>query len=235
VVRDFVEEGHFDKADLVIAPATTVPEYVFENKAIIKDASIPTPVSSTVLNSRAESLNNVVTGKVSTSTPVLTEVSYTGWIRDDSAAGQHRVTYGIYGFPTVQTDLPTTGTVTYTARVAGRGVGVGAGGTGSIVKLGGTVTVTVNFAAGSVNYTANLTQIVGGVETAYGTYTGSASYAVGSTQFTGNLSAAGPITGTFTGTFFGTQGAEIGISFAGAGTTGGVDTRVAGVFVGKKN
>jgi hypothetical protein len=180
-------------------------------------------------------LNNTVTGKVSTVTPVLTEVSYAGWIRDTSATGSHRITYGVFGYPTITSDFPTTGTATYTARVAGRAVGVGAGGTGTIVKLGGTVTVTVNFATGAVSYTANVTQIVGGVETAYGTYSGSGAVPAGSSQFSGSFGAGSPIPGTFTGTLFGSQGAELGISFAGAGTTGGVDTRIAGVIVGKKN
>lgn len=233
VIRDNLEEGRFGAGtEQVVQPATTVPEFIFQNTTVLKNT-----VSTTVLSSRAELLNNTVATKITTD-PVLgalKEVSYAGWIRDDSATGDHRVTYGVFGYPTVTSDFPTTGTATYSAKIAGRAVGV-TGGTGSIVKLGGTVTVTINFGTGAVTYTANVTQIVGGVESAYATYTGSGAVPSGTAQFSGSFGASSPIPGTFTGTLFGAAGAELGISFAGAGTTtGGVDTRIAGVIVGKKN
>ena len=132
--------------------------------------------------------------------------------------------------------MPTTGTATYTARIAGRAVGVIAAGTGAVSRLGGTVTVTINYATGGATFTANVTTVAaGGAETPYGTYSGSAAIATGATQFSGSFGLTSPIPGTLSGTVFGPAGAEIGISFAGAGTIGAVDTRIAGVIVGKKN
>jgi hypothetical protein len=233
VVRENTEEGRYiAPAELIVPPATGVTEYVFNNTLVTKAT-----VATTVAGSRAEFLNNTVAGKV-TSDPALAllRVSYAGWIRDDSAAGNHRITYGVWGYPTVATDMPTTGTVTYSARIAGRTVGVVAAGTGSVQRLGGTVTVTINFATGAASVTANVTTVgAGGAESPYGTFSGTGAIASGATQFTGAFGPTSPIPGTFTGALFGPQGAEIGISFAASGNVGATDTRLVGVVVGKKN
>jgi hypothetical protein len=232
VVHENTEEGRYAAADLVVAPATTVDEYVFNNTKVTKSGT-----DTTVVSSRSEFLNNITATKV-TATPALalTRTSYTGWIRTDTGANaQTRVTYGVWGYPTVASDMLTTGSATYTARIAGRVVGVAAGGTGTLTRLGGTVTITVNWATGLVTITANVTTVTGGVETPYGTFTGNGAIAAGATQFSGSFGPASPIPGTFNGTFFGPQGSEIGVAFAGSGTVGALDTRLAGVVVGKKN
>ncbi|MES2445374.1 MAG: hypothetical protein V4574_21315 [Pseudomonadota bacterium] len=111
-----------------------------------------------------------------------------------------------------------------------------AAGTGTVQRLGGTVTVTINFATGGVTFTANVTTVgAGGAETPYGTYSASGAIASGATQFSGSFGLTSPIPGTVSGTLFGPAGAEIGIAFAGAGTIGATDTRLVGVAVGKKN
>lgn len=226
VVRENTEETRFVAADLTAGtpPATGVTEYAFVQNG--------TTAGQTA---RAEFLNNTVTGKVTTDTGLaLVQTSYAGYLRADSTAGAHRITYGVWGYPTVATDLPTTGTATYTARVAGRAVTGGAGGT--VTRVGGTVTITVNWVTGSVGITANVTTVgAGGVETPFGTYTGTGALPVGTVNFAGNFGAASPIPGNLGGAFFGPQGAEIGLSFAGSGTIGGIDTRLVGVMVGKKN
>lgn len=220
------EETRFVAADLIVPPATGVTEYVFSQNG-----------TTAGQNSRAEFLNNTVKDKVTTDAQLqLLRTSYTGWIRSDSTTGGHRITYGVWGYPTVLSDMPTTGTATYTARIAGRTVGVVAAGTGTTARLGGTVTITINYATGAVSFTANVTTVAaGGAETPYGTFTGTGAIAPGATQFSASFGLSSPIPGTLAGTVFGPQGAEIGISFAGAGTVGAVDTRIAGVIVGKKN
>ena len=227
VVRENTEESRFVAADLTAGtpPVVGVTEYVFT-----KDGATAGQTA------RAEFLNNTVKDKVTTDTGLaLTRTSYTGWLRADSTAGAHRITYGVWGYPTVAADMPTTGTATYTARIVGRGVTGGAGGT--VVRIGGTVAITVNWATGAVGITANVTTVgAGGVETPYGTFTGTGSIAVGATTFTGNFGAASPIPGNLIGAFFGPQGSEIGVSFAASdGITGVGGTRLVGVVVGQKN
>ncbi|WP_294056745.1 hypothetical protein [Sphingomonas sp.] len=246
VVRENLEEDRFNAVaatgtvnELTVAPATTVDEYVFNNTALTKNTSTDT-TTTPVLFSTAEFLNNTVTGKVTATTALaLTETSYTGWYRGDSATGQKRITYGAWGYPTVASDMLTTGTATYTARVVGRAVRRGATG-GLVNKLGGTVTVSVDWSTGLVTTTVNMTLIeTGGAVTPIGTFTGSGAIAVGATQFTGSFGPSSPIPGTFSGAFFGSHGAEIGISFATSGsvTLGGTtyDTRAVGLVIGKKN
>lgn len=228
VVHENTEETRFVAADLTAGtpPATSVNEFVFKFTG-----------STAGQYSTAEFLNNTVSGKVTTDAALaLTRVSYTGWVRADSTTGQTRITYGAWGYPTVSSDMPTTGSATYTAKIAGRAVGVVGAGTGTMSRLGGTVTVTVNFASGLVTVTANVTTVdSGGVETPYGTYTGNGAFGSGSTQFTGSFGPSSPIPGTFAGAFFGSQGEQIAVTFAGSGTISAVDTRIAGVLVGKKD
>lgn len=226
VLRENTEETRFVAADLTAGtpPATTVMEYAFTQNGTTAGQTF-----------RGEFLNNTVATKVTTDTQLaLTRTSYSAYLRADSTAGAHRITYGVWGYPTVAADMPATGTATYTARVAGRIVTGGAGGT--VLRANGTVTVTVNFATGSVTTTATVTTgPLGGAQTAYGTFTGTGAIAVGATTFTGNFNAASPIPGNLAGAFFGPQAAELGISFAASGTVGGVDSRFIGVVVGKKN
>lgn len=223
VVRENTEESRFTGADLLTAPATTVTEYVF------RETTAPTtPGQFTQL----ELLNNTVTAtpSVVTSDPLLgtlTRVSYGAWWRGESTAGVKKVTYGTFGYPTVPSDMPTTGTVNYTMRVAGRVVISPAAGASAVAKLDGTVTTSINYATGLVTVTLNLTQ--GGA--AYGTFTGTGAIAAGNNQFTGSFGPGSTAGGTFQGLAYGPQAAELGISFAITGT----DSRAVGVLVGKKS
>lgn len=231
VVRENTEERRFVSSELTTAPATTVPEYVF--------STAPTAAGQFT---NAVFLNNTVATKVTTDAGLaLTRVSYAGWTRADAPTTTApilplttRITYGVFGYPTVSTDFPTSGTATYSARIGGRAVQV-TGATGVIAKLGGTVTITVNFATGLVTVTANVTTIdAGGVETPYGSFTGNGAMAAGATQFTGSFGPASPIPGTFAGSFFGSQAEQIGVTVSGSGTVGGTDTRLVAAVVGKK-
>ena len=224
VVRENTEETRFVGTNIVTAPATTVTEYSFTQTG--------TTAGQT---STALFLNNTVTGKVTTDTTLnLLRTSYAGWLRTDATNGANRYTFGVWGYPTIASDLPTTGTATYTAKISGRGVAAAATGGATLSTLTGNVTITVNFATGLVTYSATVNSTVGAVTAVFGTVSGTGAYGTGATQFTGSFGPTSPLAGTVAGTFFGPQAAEIGITFAGSGVIAGKDTRIVGVIVGKK-
>ena len=233
-----VTGGRFDSTMLTTPPSTTNNEYIF-NYTFTAPLTAGQFSTAEFLNNTT---NNTTTAKITTDSlfSTLTRVSYAGWIRGDSTTAGHRISYGTWGYPTIAGttsttgDMPTTGTATYTAKLAGRAVGV-TGGTGTLSKLGGTVTITVNFATGLVSFTANVTTVAGGVETPYGTYSGTGALGAGAVQFIGSFGTSSPIPGTIAGSFYGSQGEQIGITFAGSGTIGATDTRIVGAIVGKKN
>lgn len=226
VVRENTEETRFVGTELTTPPATGVIEYVFRNVT----AATPGKYSQIELQ------NNTIKDKITTDAGLaLSRVSYANWIRGDSTTGQTRITTSVFGYYTLPGDVPTTGTATYSARIGGKIVRVGAGGTGTLAPLRGTVTITVNFATGQVTTTLNATVVVGGVETPYGTFSGTGAIPVGGQSFSGSFGPTSPIPGTFQGRFYGSQGEQIGITFAGLGTVGADDTRVVGAIVGKKN
>lgn len=221
VVRENTEESRFTGPDMLTGPTPAALEYVF------RESTAPTtPGQFTQL----ELLNNTIASQV-TNDPflkTLTRLSYGAWWRGDSTAGAKRVTYGTFGYPTVPSDMPTTGTINYTMRVAGRVVISPAAGASTVEKLGGTVTTSVNYATGLVTVTLNLTY--GAAATPYGTFTGTGAITAGNNQFTGGFGPGSTSGGTFQGLAYGPQADELGISFAITGT----DSRAVGVLVGKK-
>ncbi len=227
VVRENTEESRFTGADLLTVPAPAVTEYV------LRETTAPTtPGAFTQL----DLLNNTVSGQVTSDTALaLTRVSYAGWWRGDSTAGAKRITYGVFGYPTVLSDMPTTGTATYTVRIAGRSVIAPAAGASPVDKLGGTATLSINYATGLVTLTLNLERVTTGGNVALGTFTGTGAIPVGSNQFTGSFGPGSTVGGTFQGLAYGPQAGEIGISFAISGAVAAGDARAVGVVVGKKN
>jgi hypothetical protein len=227
VVRENAEESRFKGEDLLTPPLPANPEYV------LRDITAPTnPGGFTQL----DLLNNTVSGQVTSDTALaLSRVSYAGWWRGDSTAGAKRITYGVYGYPTVVSDMPTTGTATYTMRIAGRSVIAPAAGASSVDKLGGTATLSINYATGLVTLTLNLQRVTSGGNVTYGTFTGTGAIPVGSNQFTGSFGPGSTAGGTFQGLAYGPQAGEIGISFAISGAVAAGDSRAVGVVVGKKN
>ncbi|HEV7288415.1 hypothetical protein [Sphingomonas sp.] len=227
VVRENAEETRFGTGDLLTAPVPAVTEYVY------RESTAPTtPGAFTQL----DLLNNTVTGQVTSDTALaLTRTSYAGWWRGDSTAGAKRITYGVFGYPTVTTDMPTTGTATYTVRIAGRSVIAPAAGASPVDKLGGTATLSINYATGLVTLTLNLQRVTAGGNVTYGTFTGTGAIPVGSNQFTGSFGPGSTVGGTFQGLAYGPQAGEIGISFAISGAVAAGDSRAVGVVVGKKN
>ena len=227
VVRENTEEGRFDASDLQTPPSASVPEFVY------RESTAPTTPGAF---SQAEFLNNTIKDAVTSDAGLaLTRVSYVNWWRGDSTAGTKRLTYSVFGYPTVLSDMPKTGTQAYASRVVGRLVSV-AGGATSIVRVSGTVTVSVNFATGLVDVTLALTTLPpgGGAAVPYANISAQGAIAVGNNQFTGSFTSGSPLTGTIAGGFFGSQGENIGITFAGSGTLGGAEQRLIGEIIGKK-
>ncbi|MBX3566214.1 MAG: hypothetical protein KF730_16765 [Sphingomonas sp.] len=226
VIREATEESRFVPADLTTTSAAGNQEYVFRTTSTATGAL-------TGNFSQLEFLNNTITGSVTSDTLLgsLARVSYGNWYRAESAVGAKRLTYTVFGYPTAATDMPTTGTQAYTVAVRGRVVN-NAGGVTTINTIGGTATVSVNFSTGLVDITFNLTQTTaGGATAAYATFAAQGAIPAGQNQFTGAFASGAPLSGTIAGGFFGSQGAEIGITFAGSGT----NARLVGEVVGKKS
>lgn len=233
VMHENVEESRFCvptgqtcSSTLVTPSATTNPEFVFRTN----DATTAGKFT------QVEFLNNTIPTTL-TADPALalTRVSYANWWRGDSTVGQKRLTYTAWGYSTVLTDMPTTGTANYSARVTGRLVSV-AGGATAINQVTGTVTFSANFATGLVNATLTLSTVPagGGAPVAYGTFTAQGAIPVGQNQWTGSFTTGSPLSGTLAGGFFGSQGEQVGVTFAASGTFNGADQRLVGVIVGKK-
>lgn len=217
VVRENTEESRFKGENLITGPTPAAVEYVFG-----------TTDAATGKFSRLELLNNTIKDQVTSDTNLARPyVSYGAWWRGDSTAGAKRVTYGTFGYPTVPSDMPTTGSSSYIARVTGRVVTSSGAGASDVQKLGGTVTVLLNYATGLVNLTLNLTKADGST---YGTYTGTGAIAAGNNQFTGGFGPGSTAGGTFQGLAYGPKATELGITFAISGS----DSRAVGVVIGRQ-
>lgn len=217
VVRENTEESRFKGVDMITGPTPAAVEYVFR-----------TADAATGKFSQLELLNNTIDQQVTSDVNLARPyVSYAAWWRGDTTAGAKRVTYGTFGYPTVPTDMPTTGSSSYIARIAGRVVTSPGAGPSNVQKLGGTVTVLLNYATGLVNLTLNLTRADGSV---YGTYTGTGAIAAGNNQFTGSFGPGSPAGGTFQGLAYGPKATELGITFAISGT----NDRAVGVVIGRQ-
>lgn len=227
VINENGEESRFVNANVTVQPAPAVTEFVFRT----------TDAATAGKFSQLEFLNNTISTAATTSNTnlQLTNLSYANWWRGDSTTGAKRITTTVFGYQTVLTDMPKTGTQAYTSTVVGRLVGVN-GGVTTVARVGGTVTVSVNFSTGLVDLTLTLNQTPegGGATTAYGTFTAQGAIPTGQNQFQGSFTGSTTLGGTLTGGFFGSQGKEVGIAFAGAGTVGGGNQRLVGVVVGKK-
>ncbi|WP_168355853.1 hypothetical protein [Sphingomonas gei] len=226
VINENGEESRFVNANVTTAPAPGVTEFVFRT----------TDTATAGKFSQLAFLNNTIPSQVTSNAALqLTNVSYANWWRGDSTTGAKRITTSVFGYQTVLTDMPKTGTQVYTSSVVGRLVGVEAGGN-QIARVGGTVTVSVNFSTGLVDLTFNLnrTPESGGATAAFGTFTAQGAIPVGQNQFNGSFTNSATLSGTLSGGFFGSQGKEVGIAFAASGTVGGGTQRLVGVVVGKK-
>lgn len=230
VIDEGSEESRFTGTNVTTPAAPTVTEFVYR---LVNTATGALPGNF----SQLEVLNNIGATTVETSDSLLSKlsvVSYANWWRGDSTTGQKRLTYAVWGYPTLSYDMPTTGSATYTARIVGRAVGVANNAT-TLNRVGGTATVTVNFATGLVSTTLNMTTVpTSGAETPYLTLTAQGAIPIASMQFNGSFNSGSPVTGTIAGSFYGSQGTNIGMVFGALGTINGTDTRIVGELVGLK-
>jgi len=155
----------------------------------------------------------------------LTYTTLAQWIRiahsstGTTSTAQTDAVWAVGGFATLASDMPRTGTASYSGPL--RGIYVQ--GT-TLANVSGLAQLAADFGAGTVRADLTLnrsgfsTLLVGGNGT------------ISSARFAGNLAGSG-FTGTFDGGFFGPQAAEMGFSFIMSDATG---QRIAGVGGGRR-
>jgi hypothetical protein len=139
-----------------------------------------------------------------------------------------------FGVQTQASDVPTTGTATYTGN-AGGVVFLATGDTNASLA-GSTASLIADFSTGSIaTALALLVTPTGGVQTPLDVLVGAGSLGAVKPGFSGSLTGSGTVAGSFNGAFFGPQAAEFGYDFLVGGTTaGGVGFTAIGAAVGTK-
>ncbi len=173
-------------------------------------------------------------------------LSYTvvgGWGTTDTSnnTGTFRIAVG--GAPTVASDMPKSGSASYTVGVGGTAVVAFVGlGSGAVYNLTGNSsgTFSANFASGAITTQLNLigaplflTSPFQPTTSNFGTYAGSGSLTSGGPGFSGTLSGTfngAPSPGIFAGLFLGPQAVEVGFGYMLSGT----GFSAAGAVVGIK-
>jgi hypothetical protein len=184
---------------------------------------------------------NVRTGGPSGAPVELTYLSYGMWLRRDSQTGDQRRDYLLFGFPTATGDMPRSGVASYRTTVSGNLLRINPGGSAVQGEIGGTATLSANFADGTVSTSLSIGRFITGES--LGNYQGSAM--ISANQFSGSFTG-GPylVQGDFAGGFFGPGAREAGYAFrierfnpdpyAGA-TINVVNDRIVGVVTGVRN
>ncbi|GAA0335132.1 hypothetical protein GCM10009087_51850 [Sphingomonas oligophenolica] len=152
------------------------------------------------------------------------------WGHIDTATNHAVFRLAVGGAPTLASDMPKSGTATYSVGVRGGAVPTG-GGSAYTLNANSTATFSANFGTGAISTSLALagTPASGGsAVTSFGTFNGTGTIASNSPGFTGTLSGTGA-TGLFSGAFFGPQASEMGYdwsltapSFTAVGTVTGV-------------
>lgn len=184
---------------------------------------------------------NIRTGGPTGAPVELTYLSYGIWTRRDSQTGDRRRDYLLFGFPTATGDMPRTGTASYRTGVTGNLLRINPGGTGGQSEIGGSATLSANFADGTVATSLSIGRLDTGQS--LGIYQGTGT--IGANQFSGSFTG-GPhlVRGDFAGGFFGPAAREAGYAFqierfnpdpyAGA-SPDIVNDRIIGVVTGVRN
>ena len=161
-------------------------------------------------------------------------LSYTllgSWGHIDNGVSTFRLAVG--GAQTLASDMPKTGTATYSTATSGSAFTSGV--TGSLVLAGNsTATFSANFGTGAISTSLTLagTPSIGGgsTVTSLGTFNGTGTIASNGPGFTGTLSGTGA-TGIFSGAFFGPKALEMGYDWA----LSGANISAVGSTTGVKN
>jgi hypothetical protein len=186
----------------------------FSGNPVSSTAGIDTYTSqSGTVTNQLDLFSNVRPGASQADAPVaLTYLSFAKWTSADSASGDDRITYLLFGFPTDSSEMPRTGTASYNTAVTGTSL------TGCFAcvgePFGGSATFTADFGAGSVSTALDLTDSSGTIGSFQGTGSISGDQFAG--NFTGTFTQNGTALqdGSFDGGFFGPAAAEMGYTFA---------------------
>ena len=153
--------------------------------------------------------SNIRSGASQVNAPVkLTYLSFGSWSRDDSASGEHRDSYFLSGYPTEASDMPKTGSASYSTAVTANGVTILAA--QDEAQIDGSATFTANFADASVSTALTLSLPGFGSPTYNGTGT------ISDNQFSGDFTTSSDPefnSGSFAGGFFGPSAKEMGYTF----------------------
>lgn len=171
----------------------------------------------------------------------LSYLSFGSWSHDDSSSGEHRDSYFLFGYPTATSDMPKSGTASYSTFVTANIVNIVPGQGES--SLTGSAAFTADFGVGTVS--TSLTLPLTNFGSATSTYGGNG--AISGNQFSGNFTTSDDPTfnsGAFAGGFFGPSAKEMGYTFAisrgAADPYGGAALQpplswIVGAVVGTKN
>lgn len=162
-------------------------------------------------------------------------LSYTvvgSWGRFDTTNNTGIVRLAVGGAPTLASDMPKTGTATYSTATGGSAVATGVSVPYTLTG-NSTSTFSANFGTGALTSSLTLAGTPasgGGAVTNFGTYNGTGAIAASGPGFTGTLTGAGA-TGLYSGAFFGPKALEMGYEWS---LTGSNFTAV-GTVTGVKN
>lgn len=236
---DFATSGTYLKYDKAADSYTLI---VGQNG--VSDATTFTPAQKgAVGNSQGVPLVTYSQGTAPNTTTLLlgvpgptgTTLTYTNfgvWLKTAGGAGSGTIdsVAFAYGIPTATTDVPKTGTISYTGVFAGI-----YNAPGSALGLGGTVSVSGDFATGAINtdFAGNSYGGQGQIVDSFN-FAGNGSIVSGQNSYSntlsGNSGSATGLSGSLKGAFFGPAAAETGGTFllTGAGQT------AVGAFGAKK-
>lgn len=164
------------------------------------------------------------------------QLNYTSFASYLQAGPMEDLPHGVvaFGVPTAASAMPTTGSATMNAIVAGFS-------NGGLDVIGGTATLNFDFGAGTLagRFDPVLTPYYGTTSYGLGTYTfNNTVFGIGSSTFSGNLVHGNPLlTGAFNGLFTGPNGQELMARWTANYFVQGVTAQpeqMFGVWVGKK-
>lgn len=161
----------------------------------------------------------------------LTYVTYGHWRRTGlTGLYPNNDTFIVFGDKTLRTAMPVSGTANYTTLYDGSFVNKD-----GVFVVGGSGTMTANFATGTVGYSVSLTGTpeAAGSNIAFGSWTGSGSIANGGPAFTTPANTNGNgYTLQQWGNFYGPAADEVGGNFSLRGSTAATRGSGTGAFVG---
>jgi len=180
------------------------------------------------------------------------DLSYTRigtWSIWNTTLGAYQSSTGAFGVNTLASDMPRTGSASYTVAVAGSGVQSGSNITNMrIDPLTSTANFTANFGSNNLTTSLNLTGflqtgvsngviVFDSVAVPLINLTGNGTISATGSTFTGTLNStgSGSMSGQFAGGFFGPQAAEMGYFYGASGQlVNGNNGFVVGTVVGRK-